>query len=107
MAFEFGEFGEGVDAVGTEAVEVGAAVGNEVDARGRDAGDSGADLVDVVLSLSDLFGGLRTEEVVVPLTAGDLIDGSVAETGIVFEGGFVFGGESGADKLGISGAEGI
>lgn len=82
-------------------------MGDEVDARGRDVGDGRADLANVVFGLGDLVGGLWAEEVVIPLTAGDLVDNFVAETGIVFEGGFVFGSESWADKLGISGAEGV
>lgn len=55
---------------------------------------------------SDLFGSAWAEEVVIPLAAGDLIDGFVAEAGIVFEGGFVFGSEGWVDKLGIGFREG-
>ncbi len=71
LTFERFEIGEGIDIVPEEAVEVGAAMGEEVDFGRRGGGDGLIDCFDVFASGLGGFGGLRAKEVVVPLTAGD------------------------------------
>ncbi len=71
LTFERFEIGEGIDIVSEEAVEISAAMSEEVDFGRRSGGDGLIDCFDVFASGLEGFGGLRAKEVVVPLTAGD------------------------------------
>lgn len=107
LTFERFEIGEGMNVIAEEAVEISAAVGEEVDFGRRGGGDGLIDSFDVFAGGLEGFGGLRAKEVVVPLIAGDGVDEAVIIAGVVFEGGFVFVDQGGVDELGIGIAEGV
>lgn len=56
-----------------------------------------AEVFDVLLGLGEFFGGLATKNFIIPKTAGDLVDGFIAEAGVVFYSRLCFMGEKWAD----------
>ncbi len=107
LTFERFEIGEGMNVIAEETVEISAAMSEEVDFGRWGGGDGLIDCFDVLTSGLEGFGGLRTEEVIVPLAAGDGVDEAIIIAGVVFEGGFVFVGQGGVDELGIGVTEGV
>lgn len=107
LAFEVFEVGEGINIIAVKTVEVGAAVGNEIDAGGRNAADGGTETSDGAFGVGDGFGSLAAKGFVIPDAAGDLVNGFVIKTGIAFEDGFVVWGEKMVDKLGVGLTESV
>lgn len=85
LTLELFEFGKGIDIIALETVEIGATMSDEVGFYGWGGSDGLADLVDRVLGASELFWGLSTEQVIIPLSTRDLIDSFIIETRIIFE----------------------
>ncbi len=90
MTFKIGEVRKGIDTVSAKAIHVGATVGYEVNSGRGDMGDSVADLIGSLPSIGKFIGSLAPEEIVIPLSASNLIDDLVAETGVIFESSFIF-----------------
>lgn len=88
-----------MDAVALEAVEVGAAMGDQISVNRWGSGDGMVDLVDGSFGGGGFFGSFGAKEIIIPLAAGDLIDNFVVEARVALECGLVFGGERGG-KLG-------
>lgn len=93
LIFELGEVGKRVDFVTIETIEISAAKSDKV-GRGSGSGDdSMVDLLDGFSGTGDFFRSLRSEGVVIPLVARNLVDDFVVKTTVTLKSGFFFGGK--------------
>lgn len=101
LIFEIGEVGKGINIISVETVEIGTTVGGDIRIKGGGRRNGMTEGGNRFLSKSELLGSLGAEEVVIPLTTSDLIDGFIVEARVIFEGCFVGRGEVGIKVIGV------